>query len=240
MEERKKYLIAVAGGRGLRMGGDVPKQFIRIGGRAVLHRTIDRFVAACPDIHVLTVMNADFIDMWKEYCLASDMVVPQGMVRGGMTRFHSVQNALGRIPDGAVVAVHDGVRPFVPEELIRRMFAMSETAPALVPVVPCVDTMRALGREKGEDGTEVLKSLGVPVDRSVLYSVQTPQVFHSEVLKAAYSLPYDTSFTDDASVVERSGVPLTFVEGNRLNIKLTTREDLALAEALLRCAQQSV
>lgn len=240
MEERKKYLIAVAGGRGLRMGGGVPKQFLRIGGRAVLHRTIDRFVAACPDIRVVTVMNADFIDTWKDYCLASGMTVPQSMVRGGMTRFHSVQNALARIPDGAVVAVHDGVRPFVPEELIRRMFGMSEKFPALVPVVPCVDTMRALGMKKAEDGAEVLGSLGIPVDRSVLYSVQTPQVFHSEVLKAAYSLPYDTSFTDDASVVERYGVPLAFVEGSRMNIKLTTREDMTLAEALLRCAQQSV
>lgn len=238
MSSRKKYVIVVAGGRGRRMGGDLPKQFLKIGGKSILHRTIERFSDACPDIKVVTVMNADYIGLWKEYCLASGMVVPQSIVRGGLTRFHSVKNALARIPDGAVVAVHDGVRPFVPEELIRRMLAMSKTAPALVPVVPCVDTIRALGREKGEDGTEVLKSIGVPVDRSVLYSVQTPQVFHSEVLKAAYSLPYDTSFTDDASVVERSGIPLTFVEGNRLNIKLTTREDLALAEALLRTAQQ--
>ena len=220
------------------MGGDLPKQFLKIGGKSILHRTIERFSDACPDIKVVTVMNADYIGLWKEYCLASGMVVPQSIVRGGLTRFHSVKNALEKVPDGALVAVHDGVRPFASKELIERMFTLAEDVPALIPVLPCVDTMRAIEKKKDAAGSDILVSLDRRVDRSILYSVQTPQIFHSELLKSAYSQPYDESFTDDASVVERSGIPLTFVEGSRLNIKLTTREDLALAEALLRTAQQ--
>ncbi len=215
------------------MGGDIPKQFLEIGGKAVLHRTIERFVAACPDIRVVTVMNPEYVDFWKEYCLASGMVVPQTIVKGGMTRFHSVKNALRKIPDGAAVAVHDGVRPFVTEEQIRTMFAAAADVPALIPVLPAVDTMRALLKRTDASGNEVLESLDVQPDRSLLYSVQTPQIFHSEVLKAAYSLPYDQSFTDDASVVERSGVKLSFIRGERLNFKITTREDLTLAAAVL-------
>ena len=240
MSSRKKYVIVVAGGRGLRMGGEMPKQFLEIGGRAILHRTIDRFVEACPDIHVVTVMNPDYAGMWKEYCLSSGMVVRQTIVDGGMTRFHSVRNALEKIPDGVLVAVHDGVRPFVSAELVRRLFAAAETVPAVIPVVPCVDTMRAL--EKGTDasGCGILKSMDMKVDRSVLYAVQTPQVFRSELLKAAYSQPYDTEFTDDASVAERHGIPLSFMEGERLNMKITTREDLLLAEAILRAAKPSL
>ena len=232
-DSRGKYLIAVAGGRGLRMGGDIPKQFLEIGGKAVLHRTIERFVAACPDIRVVTVMNPEYVDFWKEYCLASGMVVPQTIVKGGMTRFHSVKNALRKIPDGAAVAVHDGVRPFVTEEQIRTMFAAAADVSALIPVLPAVDTMRALLKRTDASGNEVLESLDVQPDRSLLYSVQTPQIFHSEVLKAAYSLPYDQSFTDDASVVVRSGVKLSFIRGERLNFKITTREDLTLAAAVL-------
>lgn len=232
MNERKKYLVVVAGGRGLRMGADLPKQFLRIGERSVLHRTIDRFVTACPDIRVVTVMNPDYIDLWKDYCLGSGMVVPQTIVRGGMTRFHSVRNALAKVPDGALVAVHDGVRPFVSEKLIVDMFARAEDVPALVPVIPAVDTMRALSKTKDSSGREILESLDIQLDRSLLYAVQTPQIFRSEVLKAAYSQPYDPSFTDDASVVERSGVRLSFIQGERLNFKITTKEDLLLARAI--------
>ena len=236
-DKMKKYLIVVAGGRGLRMGGELPKQFLKIGEKSVLHRTIERFVSACPDIRVVTVMNPDYIDFWKKYCLSSGMVVPQSIVRGGMTRFHSVRNALEKVPDDAVVAVHDGVRPFVSESLIRKMFDAAENFPALIPVLPCVDTMRALSVKRDALGDEVLEPLAVKLDRSILYSVQTPQIFHSDILKSAYSQPYDTSFTDDASAVERSGVPLSFIKGERLNIKLTTKEDLLLARAIFNSSK---
>ncbi len=233
MTGRKKYLVVVAGGRGLRMGEELPKQFLMMGGRNVLHRTIDRFVTACPDIRVVTVMNPDYVEYWKGYCLDSGMIVPQTIVRGGMTRFHSVKNALAKIPGGALVAIHDGVRPFVSEKLIVRMFEAAESVPALVPVIPAVDTMRALSKRTDASGEEVLESLDSPLDRSKLYAVQTPQIFRSELVKAAYSQPYDPSFTDDASVVERSGVKLSFIRGERLNFKITTRDDLLLARAIL-------
>lgn len=233
MNGRKKYLVVVAGGRGLRMEEALPKQFLDLWGRSVLHRTIDRFVAACPDIRVVTVMNSDYADYWKQYCLDSGMIVPQTIVRGGMTRFHSVKNALAKIPNGVLVAVHDGVRPFVSEGLITRMFEAADAVPALVPVIPAVDTMRALSKVKDSSGQEFLESMDIPLDRSKLYAVQTPQIFRSEVLKAAYSRPYDPAFTDDASVVENSGVKLSFIRGERLNFKITTGEDMVLARAVL-------
>ena len=233
MSSRKKYVIVVAGGRGRRMGGDLPKQFLKIGGKSILHRTIERFADACPDIKVVTVMNGDYIGLWKEYCLSEGLVVPQSIVSGGLTRFHSVKNALEKVPDGALVAVHDGVRPFASKELIERMFTRAENVPALIPVLPCVDTMRAIEKKKDAAGSDILVSLDRRVDRSILYSVQTPQIFHSELLKSAYSRPFDESFTDDASVAELSGIPLAFTPGERLNLKITTPEDLLLSEAIL-------
>ncbi len=226
--ERNRCLIVVAAGKGMRMGGDVPKQFVPLMGKAVLHRTIEKFASACPDLKVLTVLNEDYIPYWKEYCLTNAMVVPQTLVKGGITRFHSVRNAIEKIPDGCSVAVHDGVRPFVSAALIERLFNFAEDSPAVVPVLPCTDTLKALDR-CGEDYVARHEA----VDRSVLFGAQTPQVFHSEVLRKAYSLPYCESFTDDASVVEKSGVPIRYVDGEKLNFKLTTPEDMKLAEALL-------
>ena len=252
--ERKKYLIVVAGGRGVRMGADVPKQFLPLGGRAILARTVERFAEACPGVNVVTVMNPDFIDRWKQYCLAEEMIVPQRIVSGGITRFHSVQNALGGIPDGAVVAVHDGVRPFASKELIQRMFALSEYYPALAPALPCTDTMRFLSPSgegspephlsgaEFEDGSgsgaaspgEFLLDTLKPADRKSLFRIQTPQVFHSEVLKKAYSQPYSLDFTDDASVVETSGVKVRYTKGEKFNLKITEKDDLVISEAVLK------
>ena len=152
------------------------------------------------------------------------MIVP-----GGITRFHSVRNALEKIPDGALVAVHDGVRPLVTADLVKSMFGMAEKVPALIPVLPCIDTMKVLRK----DGNELRTVEGAIADRSVLYAAQTPQIFHSEVLKSAYSLPYDTSFTDDASVVQKYNVSLSYTMGERLNIKITTPEDILLAGAVM-------
>ena len=225
---RQKYLIAVAAGKGLRMGGDMPKQFVELDGRAILHRTIDRFVQACPDLKVVTVLNPDWVPYWKEYCYSHAMVVSQRFVDGGITRFHSVRNAIRVIPDGAVVAVHDGVRPFVGTDLVRRLFSLAEESPAVVPVLPCIDTLKKLGKEDGR-----LVSLHEDVDRSLLYGAQTPQIFHSEVLRRAYSQAFDPLFTDDASVVERCGVDIVYVAGEKLNFKITTPEDMAMASALL-------
>ena len=229
--ERKKYLVVTAGGSGLRMGSALPKQFLSLDGRAVLQRTIERFVEACPDIQVITVLPEGHVAWWRRYCQEKGFNCPQRLVKGGITRFHSVRNALAHVPDGAVVAIHDGVRPLLSADLIRAMFAqMDQGVRALIPVVPMVDTLAVL--DKVSDGS--LKDSGELVDRSRVYGVQTPQVFRSEDLKAAYAQGYDTLFTDDASVARRYGIPLSYIAGERNNIKLTTPEDLSLAEAILQ------
>ena len=229
--ERKKYLVVTAGGSGLRMGSALPKQFLSLDGRAVLQRTIERFVEAYPDIQVITVLPEGHVAWWRRYCQEKGFNCPQRLVKGGITRFHSVRNALAHVPDGAVVAIHDGVRPLLSADLIRAMFAqMDQGVRALIPVVPMVDTLAVL--DKVSDGS--LKDSGELVDRSRVYGVQTPQVFRSKDLKAAYAQGYDTLFTDDASVARRYGIPLSYIAGERNNIKLTTQEDLLLAEAILR------
>ena len=227
--ERRRYVIVMAAGSGTRMGAPLPKQFLELEGKAILQHTIETFLQACPGISVLTVLNPDYIDYWKSYCLKHNFTCPQMIVPGGITRFHSVRNALAKIPDGALVSVHDGVRPLVSPSLVSAMYAEAETVPALIPVVPCVDTLKVLKRE----GDELVTVEGATADRSVLYAAQTPQIFHSEILKSAYSLPYDTAFTDDASVVQKYGKSLSYTMGERLNIKITTQEDLMLAEAVM-------
>ena len=227
---RKKFLVVTAGGSGTRMGSALPKQFLSLGGRAVLQRTIERFLEAYPDIHVITVLPEAHIAWWRRYCQEKGFNCPQRLVKGGFTRFHSVKNALDVVPDGAFVAVHDGVRPLVSAALLKEMFDRMETVRALIPVIPMVDTLTVL--DTAPDGT--LQDAGETVDRSRIFGAQTPQVFRSEDLKAAYSQGYDLSFTDDASVARRYGIPLSYIAGERFNLKLTTPEDLALAEAILR------
>ena len=227
--DRKKYVIVMAAGSGSRMGSELPKQFIELGGKAILQRTIEVFLKACPGIKVVTVLPEAHIGYWKNYCLDHGFICPQIIVKGGITRFHSVKNALARIPDGAVVAVHDGVRPLVTAGFVKQMFEKAEDVPALIPVIPCVDTMKVLERK----GDELVTAHGKSADRSVLFGAQTPQIFHSEVLKSAYGQPYDTAFTDDASVVDKYGKNLSYLIGERFNIKLTTKDDLILADAIL-------
>ena len=232
--ERKKYVIIMAAGSGTRMGAGRPKQFLELEGKAILQKTMEVFLNACPGISVITVLPQDFIGYWREYCLENNFVCPQILVPGGITRFHSVRNALDRVPEGALVAVHDGVRPLLSEGLVRDMFEKAEGVPALIPVTPCVDTMKVLENKDGE----LVTVPGAKADRSVLYGAQTPQIFHSEILKEAYAMPYDTSFTDDASVVEKYGKSLSYVVGERLNIKITTQDDLLLARAILAVKSQ--
>lgn len=226
--DRKKFLVIPAGGSGVRMGADVPKQFLMLGGKPILRLTMERFLEAVPDIRVVTVLPEAHMDWWRQYCVKASFTCPQKMVQGGFTRFHSVKNALAQIPDGALVAVHDAVRPLVSTAKILQLFAAAENAPAVIPAAPCTDTLKSVS--KREDGVyEVTGS----IDRSAVWGVQTPQIFHSEILKKAYERGYDTLFTDDASVVSAAGVPVVCIEGERTNIKITTPEDLLLAEAIL-------
>ena len=184
---RKRYLIVTAAGHGTRMGAAVPKQFLEFEGKPVLRRTIERFLSADPNIKIVTVLPSDYLEDWKHICLESNLVIPQNLVPGGITRFHSVKNALERIPDDAIVAIHDGVRPLVSEKLIQRMFdKMDSGVRALIPVIPMVDTLKAV-RKVNVDGEEVLETIpDVQIDRSTVYGAQTPQMFYSEEIKAAY------------------------------------------------------
>ncbi len=227
--ERKVYGIFTAGGSGSRMGASKPKQFLEIGGKPILRLTIERFLEALPGLEVVTVLPGEWGGYWKDYCLGHSFDVPQRLVTGGLTRFHSVKNALTKVPDGAFVLVQDGVRPFLSVQKIRELLAAMEAgARAVIPVTPVTDTLHRLRRR--EDGSLVPD--GASPDRSGLFGAQTPQVFRSEELRAAYDTAYDLAFTDDASVARAAGIPLTFIEGERYNIKITTPEDLSIAAAL--------
>ena len=233
-QEREKYLVVMAGGHGSRMGSDLPKQFLSLGGRPILSLTIERFVRSVPGIKVVTVLPGDWFDYWKEWCLENNFHIPQIFASGGMTRFHSVKNALAKVPDGTLVAIHDGVRPLISPELVNNLFSRAENCPGVIPVTPVTDTLKVLHKETSPSGGTVLRETGgEEPDRSVIYGAQTPQIFWSELIKEAYNVPYETSFTDDASVARINGIPLTFVEGERYNLKITRREDLAVAEAVL-------
>ena len=218
-----KYVIIVAGGKGLRMGGELPKQFIPVEGRPVLMRTLDTFHACDSTIQIILVLPRDHQPYWQELCRDYQFTIPHRIADGGATRFHSVQNGLALVeaPE-ALVAVHDGVRPFVSHEVINRCYQDAELHGAVVPVIPVVETVRHLLPEGSET-----------VSRDAYRLVQTPQTFSASLLRRAYEQPYCDAFTDDASVVEALGHAVHLVEGNRENIKLTTPFDLAVARALL-------
>ena len=218
----------MAAGSGSRMGVELPKQFLELDGKAILHKAIEVFVQALPGIKVITVLPEDHISYWKEYCLGRNFVYPQVLVKGGITRFHSVRNALAKVPEGALVAVHDGVRPLVTPQFLIDLFSQAENVDGLIPVLPCIDTMKVLCK----NGPELSAVPGETADRSRLYGAQTPQIFKSELLKEAYRQAFDDKFTDDASVMEKYGKSLSYVIGERLNIKITTQEDLVLARAI--------
>lgn len=220
--ERKRYAVIVAAGSGTRMNSKLPKQFIEIAGKPLLRHTVEKFLAMDVPVEIIIVMSDEYKDRWKSYCRRSDFLEKYILPTGGFTRFHSVKNALEYVPDGALVAVHDGVRPFVTPEFLEGLFEEAEKCGAVAPAVPLVESIR----EMSGDGT-------VPADRSRFLSVQTPQVFHSEILRKAYGQSYDTSFTDDLTVVQKAGFPIKLVDGLRYNVKITTPEDLELAEALL-------
>ena len=231
-----EYVIIVAGGKGLRMGADIPKQFLPIGGRPVLMRTIERFRAYSSSLRIILVLPQAQQDYWHQLCRQYEFDVDYQLTNGGETRFHSVQNGLSLIPDDAdgVVGVHDGVRPFPAIEVIHRCYETVRTAKAVIPVIPVVESVRRLLHDELSSKGEPVTATSVSVDRSDYRLVQTPQVFDIQLLKAANRQPYRDTFTDDASVVESYGQAITLVEGNRENIKITTPFDLQIAEALIR------
>ena len=214
------------------MGSDIPKQFLPIGGKPVLMRTLERFREYSAELQIILVLPEAQQAYWRELCKQYNFPLPlEGagggfyqLANGGQTRFHSVQNGLAKVPDDAqgVVGVHDGVRPFPSIEVIKNCYETARTKKAVIPVIPVVETVRHLEGEKS-----------VTVPRGDYRLVQTPQTFDIQLLKAANRQPYNDGFTDDASVVESYGYEITLVEGNRENIKITTPYDLKIAEVLI-------
>jgi 2-C-methyl-D-erythritol 4-phosphate cytidylyltransferase len=248
------YVIIVAGGKGLRMGSDIPKQFLPIGGKPVLMRTLERFREYSPTLQIILVLPKAQQDYWRQLCQEYAFPLPSEgvggdsylLADGGETRFHSVQHGLALIPDDVegVVGVHDGVRPFPSIDVIRNCYETARQAKAVIPVIPVVETLRHVS-----EGTK---------PRGEYRLVQTPQCFDIQLLKAAYKRaqnqtcldsaereqarpevkaanrqPHNDGFTDDASVVEAFGFDITLVEGNRENIKITTPYDITVAEAII-------
>ena len=211
------YVVIVAGGKGLRMGGEKPKQFQDLKGRPVLMHTLERFREALPEGKLILVLPESWMTMWRDLCRQHAFSVDHELVKGGDTRFHSVKNGLDAIRgEEGVVAVHDGVRPFVAVDVIRECVKQALTGACVVPVIAPVESVRL--KQGDTDRTQ-------SIDRNLCLLVQTPQVFPLNRLRQAYSQPYQSLFTDDASVVEADGGQVEVVEGNRENIKLTTPFD---------------
>lgn len=217
----KKSVVIVAGGRGLRMGTEVPKQFLKVNNKEIILHTIEKFRRVLPQAELVLVLPKEEHKRWRE---VAEGTAYQNLkiAEGGESRFESVQSGLKMIGNDCLVAIHDGVRPLVSEATILRVFEKAEESGACIPVDQLRDSVRRLEGENSQS-----------IDRSVLRLVQTPQCFHSKLLKQAYQQPYQQSFTDDASVVESIGVKISLVEGNPENIKVTYPFDLTIAESLL-------
>ena len=218
----KKYIIIVAGGTGSRMKSDVPKQFILLQGKPILMRTIERFTHSFPDIQIIVVLNAQYRDEWKSLCEKHQFNIEHTITEGGQTRFHSVKNGLALVPDNCLVGIHDAARPLVSYNTIITAFNTAEETGNATPAVPLTESIRFL--ENGENKA---------VDRYKYSIIQTPQCFHSSDLKQAFMQEYQSTFTDDASVLESIGKKINLIEGNKENIKITSPQDLMLAELIL-------
>lgn len=220
-----EYALLVAGGKGLRFGSAMPKQFLGLNGKPVLLHTINAFVRYSSRIQIVLVLPEPEIAVWGKLALAHKLDHPLTIAKGGESRFQSVRNGLAVIPDDAIVAIHDGVRPLVTAAVIRDSFTLARIHGSAVASVPLKESLRMVhGPENKETES---------VDRSLYRLIQTPQTFQSSIIRKAYTIDEDPSLTDDASVAERAGFPIHLFEGRYDNIKITTAEDLLIAEALM-------
>ena len=218
----KKYIIIVAGGSGSRMGSATPKQFLELLGLPILMHTLKKFQQSIADGEIILALPEKEQSTWESLCEKHQFDVPHQIVNGGESRFHSVQNALQKVKEKSIVAIHDGVRPLVSETVINNCIQSAEKFGAAIPTLPMQDSIRKIS----DNGSQI-------ADRNQYVLVQTPQCFQSEVILKTYQQEYQNSFTDDASVVEQLGHNIYLVEGNKENIKITTLEDLKMAEVLV-------
>ncbi len=219
----KKYVIIVAGGKGKRMHSETPKQFLHVAGRPVLMHTIRKFSDYDEDIVIHLVLPSPFIDFWKSLCHRFDFTIPHTVIEGGDSRFFSVRNGLKGIPVGCLVAVHDGVRPLVSFDTIKRVFKTAAKKGNAIPVVKVNESVRQLKEDTS-----------FAVNRQNYRLIQTPQCFQSKILLKGYRQDYREEFTDDATVIETLGEKINLVEGNFENIKITRPSDLKIAESFLK------
>ncbi len=217
----KKVAIIVAGGTGTRMGAEIPKQFILLANKPVMMHTLEKFHQS--NCELIVVLNVDYHDQWKSLCKQHSFEIPHTLIKGGRNRFESVKNGLKSISENALVAIHDAVRPLIAIETINNAFECADRNGNAVVVVPSKDSLRKVENDN---------SYSVP--RSDYFIVQTPQIFEKSTLDKAYKEEFRNEFTDDASVVEKLGVKIHLVKGKQSNIKITYKEDLAIAETLLK------
>jgi 2-C-methyl-D-erythritol 4-phosphate cytidylyltransferase len=218
----KRFAIIVAGGKGNRMKSEIPKQFIEIGGKPILMHTIEQFYKADSNIEIILVLPKEQIQYWQELQTKHGFEVPVLVSEGGTSRFYSVKNGLEKVTSTGVVAIHDGVRPFVATSTILEGFEVAEKEKTAIPTVNLVDSIR-----------RVDEKVNRALNRANYRLVQTPQVFDIALLKTAYQQSFSDTFTDDASVIEAMGHSVTLFDGNSENIKITTPFDLKVAEMMV-------
>jgi len=216
------YALIVAGGSGKRMQTETPKQFLELAGKPVLMHTIERFKVFNDTIEIITVLPENQIEYWMSVQKKYSFSIKQTIVAGGTTRFHSVKNGLEFVSEFGLVAIHDGVRPFVSADTIKRCFDTAEKLGNAIPVVTITESLRMITDEGSS-----------PIDRQKIRIIQTPQVFNASMIKKAYQREYRSEFTDDATVLETFGEKINLVEGNKENIKITAPEDLLISDVLL-------
>jgi len=220
----REEVIIVAGGKGSRMKSELPKQFMTIHNRPVIIHTLEKFYTWKPDMHVVVVMNESFMDNWNELKERSFPDKEITAVAGGNTRFQSVKNGLSKLKHSGVVAIHDAARPCVSVRVIGDCFRVATLKKTAIPVLQVHESLRKIENDDSSNS----------VNRNDFVTVQTPQCFHTELIKEAYKVDFDSRFTDDASVVESLGDEIHLVPGNRENVKVTEPSDLVLAEVFLR------
>lgn len=222
----KRYVILVAGGSGSRMGVSMPKQFLPLAGKPILIHTLERFLAFDSQLQVILCLPADQLTYWEQVRQQYPLSFTHPIIEtpGGASRFQSVRNGLQHVTSDGLVAVHDGVRPFVPISVIARSFELAEEKGTAIAAVAAKDSVRLINNDL----------TNTALDRSQLRLIQTPQTFQVTLLKKAFQQPESSLFTDDASVAEAAGYAIHLLEGSYENIKITTPEDLAFAEALLK------
>ena len=215
----KKVALIVAGGKGERMNTDIPKQFLVLNDLPILMHSLNAFSHL--DKIILVLPRAQ-IENWEELCKQYNFILKHTVVAGGINRFSSVKNGLAKIDEGSIVAIHDGVRPLVSKNLINKLIGATKKGNGIIPIVAVKDSIRKVEGNKSK-----------AVSRSNLYKVQTPQCFFASTLKDAYKQNFSLFFTDDASVLESNGGKIITIIGEEKNLKITTEEDLMLAEALI-------